>query len=171
MLGRLKISWNTPCHRCPNFSKPPYTLPSQPHENRDNTSGEWKASEAGVHPLSSFCLWWCWHLLLWLCQNHRWRWNNLDGEQLRRLLTRSIWSDLLPAADHNDQKQQSGYIFPHKQLCCKHWLESQLDIDDTRSEGSRLNVWSICIVINLPLLYHLKSWNVQLIISFCQSAV
>ena len=134
----LNFSWQTFHHRKCHFATLPWQLLKQPWEDRDNSSGEWKDIEAGVHPLWCSGLWWYHYLLMWLCQDHGWGQDDLDGQELRLLLRRSIWFRLLPAVNHNDQKQQSEDILQHRWRSYKPWLESHLECSDTRSEDSHL---------------------------------
>ena len=89
-----------------------------------------------------------------LCQDHGWGRDNLDGQELRLLRSRSIFSLVLPAANHNDQEQQSGDLLPHGWLWYRHWLESQLERIDTRWEGSHVKQQQ-----NLPSIwFEFKLW-------------
>ena len=138
-------TWYAANHRCCHLAELPWQLPSQPWEDRDYTSGEWKDIEDGVHPVFRLRLWCCRQLHGWPCQDHRWGRDNLDGQELRRLL--SIFIRLLPAANLHVQHQRCEDLLPNGWQKHKAWLESQLGGSDTRC--CDINLWlSIWSIIN-----------------------
>ena len=138
-------TWYAANHRCCHLAELPWQLPSQPWEDRDYTSGEWKDIEDGVHPVCRLRLWCCRQLHGWPCQDHRWGRDNLDGQELRRLL--SIFIRLLPAANLHVQHQRCEDLLPNGWQKHKAWLESQLGGSDTRC--CDINLWlSIWSIIN-----------------------
>ena len=123
MSWLMKHSLPRWCH----LSKLPLTLSQQHWEIDENTSGKREDIDSGVHLLRS-CRWTpVWVSKFRLCQNYWWGRDNLDGQELRHLLRSNIFDWLLPAANPNNEEQQSRNLLPHKWRWCMGWLESQLE--------------------------------------------
>ena len=144
--------------RCSYLRELPRRLPEQRRKDPHCSSGARLLSVTGVH-----CIWhWArWHLLRRHNDHHRWKRDDLDGRDLRRLLLRkhhcrrSEWE--LHSSSHCREHQQCGQ--PH--ICFKwwlhfNWLEPNM-VCSFISERLNTLIWMVRCIYDKPSLQH-KFW-------------
>ena len=85
-----------------------------------------------------------------LRQNRRRGRDNLDGQGLRLLRSKTISFVVLPAANLHHKDERRGHLLLHGRLWSSPWMESQMDGGDTRSDYSSHNC--IIIICNITMI-------------------